>query len=71
MRSADDCLACAKELSRLAELATIPEIAADLLRLAEQRLDVSRMAEWQDTGKFAETIETLLNMGRSTGSSSG
>jgi hypothetical protein len=46
MRSAAECLAKAKELT--ARAALNPEIGPQLLELAEEWLDLARVAEWQD-----------------------
>jgi hypothetical protein len=48
MRTADECLVKAAELSQLADLIRDPEVRATSLVVAETWLDVSMMAECQD-----------------------
>jgi hypothetical protein len=56
MRSADECLAKANELSRLAEHSHLPEVTAQFLLLADAWIDLAARAEWHDSGKYADAI---------------
>jgi len=56
MRSADECLAKANELSRLAELSRVAEVTARFLAMADAWLDLAVRAEWHDSGRYAEAI---------------
>jgi hypothetical protein len=60
MRSADECLAQAKVLSRLAELSDRPFVTIGLLEIAEAWVDLAGRAEWHDSGKYAEAIKAHL-----------
>ena len=60
MRSADECLAQAKELSQLAPLCHRPLVAALLLGMAEEWVDLAWRAEWHDSGKYADALEAHL-----------
>ena len=60
MRSADECLAQAKELSRLAALSQLPLVTARLLEIAEAWVDLAWRAEWHDSGKYAEALKAHL-----------
>jgi hypothetical protein len=56
MRSADECLAKANELSRLAELSRLPEVSALFLVMADAWVDLAVRAEWHDSGRYAEAL---------------
>jgi hypothetical protein len=56
MRSADECLAKARELSQLAELSNSPGFTALILMMGEAWIDLSARAERHDSGKYAEAL---------------
>ena len=61
MRSADECMAKARELSRLAELSRLPEVTALFLVLADAWIELAARAERHDSGRYADEVRAHLN----------
>jgi hypothetical protein len=55
MLSADECLAKAKALSDAAVAVPDQGVRAYLLAMAEHWLNISRLADWQDSHPLSET----------------